>query len=117
MSSVKFASSLAAIGDYAFAGCTSITEINLNVSYWNGSNQYTMAYVDVGRYAFAYCSNLTTVTFKNNSGWGTLYDGAFAYCNKIATLAWKSSISSAYGPKTEGNPFIGWTADQKYTVS
>ena len=116
LTSVTFASSLAAIGDYAFAGCTSITTINLNVSLWNNSSTYRMAYIDVGRFAFADCTALTSVTFKNNSSWGTLYDGAFKNCTSIASLTWTSSISSLYGPKTEGDPFQGWTETQKHTV-
>ena len=117
LANITFASSLGMIGDYAFANCTSITSINLNVSLWTDSNVYRMLYINVGRYAFANCTALTSVTFKNNSAWGTLYDGAFANCTSIASLTWKSSIASSYGPKTEGNPFIGWTENQKYTVS
>ena len=116
LTSVKFGTYLATIGDYAFANCTSIATINLNVSLWTNSNMYRATYIDIGRFAFANCTALTTVTFKNNSAWGTLYDGAFENCTSIPSLTWDSSKYAQIGPMTEGDPFRGWTETQKYTV-
>ena len=55
---VAIPTSVTAIGNYAFYGCSNLTSVVI------GENVST-----IGAYAFGNCSNLTSVEFKNPEGW------------------------------------------------
>jgi len=90
--------SVTAIGDYAFAGCTGITSLNIPNSV-----------ISVGGYAFSVCSGITTVTVGNSARtWG---DYVFRYCYGLTTINWNvpDGVSFTWGGGTGllpyGNPF------------
>ena len=73
--------SVTSIGDYAFYGCTGLTELTL-------PNSVT----SIGTGAFAYCRGLTKLTLPNSvTSIGT---GAFAYCSGLTELTLPNSVTS-----------------------
>ena len=68
--------SVTSIGEYAFAGCSSLTSITIG-------NSVT----SIGNYAFSGCSSLTSITIGN--GVTSIGDWAFYNCYNIQTVFYK----------------------------
>lgn len=67
---------------YAFAGCASLTSIDLSNIYW------------IGTHAFDGCASLTTVTFGKYLS--VVGDYAFANCTALTTLDFSSNLKSTW---------------------
>ena len=96
--------SVTSIGDYAFYGCTGLTELTLPNSvtsigtgafaYCRGLTKLTLpnSVTSIGTGAFAYCRGLTKLTLPNSvTSIGT---GAFAYCSGLTELILPNSVTS-----------------------
>lgn len=76
-----------AIGNYAFAGCVSLSSVNFSEG--NPDANYTVSYFNIGNYAFYGCSSLTSIVFPDslrattNSG-GASSTTAYAAIGKYA---------------------------------
>lgn len=102
---IKFGknSRLSIIGDYAFAGCISLEEINLPMVSEIGAYTFTgctslkalkfgsgkffsAGLQKISRYTFAGCRNLSSVEFDNNSLLEVIEDRAFYGCSNLKKL-------------------------------
>lgn len=84
--------SVTAIGDYAFANCTSLHELNLH-------NQLT----SIGEWAFLNCSSLTSLRVP--ASLTHVGGSAFAACDQIATITVNSS-NPVYDSRDNCNAII-----------
>ncbi len=90
---------LTEIPDYAFAGCVSLTEIDLKSIQTVGDYAFLRnesltkadlsAATSLGEYAFLYCDTLADVTFGTEPV--TLGEGAFSYCPVLTAV--KNSVA------------------------
>ena len=90
-------SGIAAIGDYMFYACKSLTKVTVS----EGTTK-------IGSYVFSYCTNLSDIKIpKSMAEFGSF---TFSYCTSIKELVipvtMKFYIRNAYG----------WTADQKVVL-
>lgn len=74
---VKLPSGVTEIGDYAFNGCSKVTEIKLNRSIRK-----------IGKWAFAWCESLTTITIPQLTH--SIGDYAFKNCSLLTEVIFKS---------------------------
>ena len=77
---------ITSIGDYAFMGCTGMTELTLPSSI-----------TSIGNSAFCGCSGLTKLTLPNSLE--SIGDGAFAYCSGLAKITSLAEIPPVCGFK------------------
>jgi hypothetical protein len=79
--SVAIPDSITTIKDYAFYGCSNITDIIIpdSVTY-------------IGDYAFSGCSNLKSITIPNSVK--IIYDNAFSFCSSLKSVTIPDSITS-----------------------
>ena len=73
--------SVTSIGDYAFSGCSGLTELTLPSSV-----------TGIGDSAFAYCSGLTELTLPNSVT--SIGDNAFEACSGLTELTLPNSVTS-----------------------
>ena len=78
------------IGDRAFCGCKSLTNINI-------PNSVTT----IGDWAFGYCESLTNINIPNSVT--TIGNLAFAYCDSLYSITIPNSVVTIIG-----NPFKEW---------
>ena len=78
---VTIPSSVTAIGDHAFEGCSSVTSVTI-------PNSVT----SIGVCAFAYCSGLTAITIPN--GVTAIKTGTFESCNSLTSVTIPNSVTS-----------------------
>jgi len=102
---VKFGdnSRLSKIGNYAFAGCSSLEEINiapvteigsfafarccsLKTLSFAKSRYFSSGIEKLSRYVFAGCTNLSSVEFENNSLLEVIEDKAFFGCSSLKKI-------------------------------
>lgn len=102
---IKFGenSRLSKIGEYAFAGCSSLEEIKLPLITEIGSYTFAQCYSlkalqfgqshyfpsgleKLPRYAFAGCKNLSSVEFETNSLLDNIEDGVFFGCTNLKKI-------------------------------
>ena len=76
-------SKLESIGDYAFSGCSSLTNITI-------PNSVT----SIEKEAFSRCTGLQTVTFEPNSKLESIGEDAFFYCSSLKTITVPSSVTN-----------------------
>ena len=76
-------STVICIGDQAFEGCTTLTNVT-----------FPQGVTTIGNYSFAYCSNLTSVVFPPTS-LTNLGNYAFAYCTSLKSLDLPASLTTA----------------------
>jgi hypothetical protein len=69
------------IGNYAFAGCSSLTSITIPKSV-----------TSIGRDAFFYCTGLTSITIPNSVT--SIGNGAFAGCSSLTSITIPNSVTS-----------------------
>ena len=81
LTSVTISNSVTSIGGYAFYGCSSLTSVTI-------PNSVT----SIGGYAFSYCSSLTSVTIPNSVT--SIGDGAFADCSSLTSVTIPNSVTS-----------------------
>ncbi len=107
--SVSFVSTstVSAIGEYAFKGCTGLTSISLPTSLLT-IGQYAFEsctgltsislpskVTSVGNYAYSGCSNATSLTIGNNSGSSrTIGDYAFQNCSKVTSITIPTCVTA-----------------------
>ena len=82
--------SVTSIGDYAFYGCSSLTDINIPSSV-----------TSIGDWAFKNCSSLTAITLPE--GVTSIGDHAFQYCTKLTYIYCHAETV----PSTGANTFKG----------
>ena len=73
--------SVTSIVGYAFAGCTSLTNVTIPDSV-----------TSIGSHAFSYCKSLTSVTIPN--GVTSIHYGAFSNCKSLTSVAIPDSVTS-----------------------
>jgi hypothetical protein len=95
------------IGDDAFAGCTSLTNVtipnsvtsigNLAFYYCTGLFSVTIpnSVTHIGNSAFYICTGLTNVTIGNSVT--SIGDGAFAYCTNLTSVTIPDSVTNLGG--------------------
>lgn len=98
MSTVNLSGSVAAIDEYAFRGCKSITS-------FNGMDGVTQ----IGEYAFRSCSGLTSVDL--GSSLVSLGNGAFSLCSGLADISFPSTLKTI-GPSA----FSGCSSLESLTI-
>ena len=81
LTSFKAPSSVKSIGEYAFSGCSSLSNIS-NLS----------SVTSVGNYAFENCSSLPLVAIPSNVK--TIGDAAFVNCTGITSVSFSQSVTS-----------------------
>ena len=81
LTEIKLPSTLTSIGQYAFSGCSNLTKINIP------SNVTTL-----NNYAFYGCTALTTVTFDGKSSLNKLNDWVFSRCTSLTTITLPESV-------------------------
>ena len=107
--SVSFVSTstVSAIGEYAFKGCTGLTSISLPTSLLT-IGQYAFEsctgltsislpskVTSVGNYAYSGCSNATSLSLGSNSNSSrTIGDYAFQNCSKVTSITINACITS-----------------------
>jgi hypothetical protein len=98
------------IGDYAFSGCTSLTEVSLpaaqtigEVAFYDTSlTEVSLpAATDIGDWAFYECGSLTTVSLPAAT---TIGDWAFWHCTSLASVSLPAATSIG------GGTFYGCTS-------
>lgn len=80
-SAFEVASTVTAIGDYAFSYCTSLESITIPSSL-----------TSIGSNAFSYCTSLATVTIEN--GVSSIEDNAFRECTALESITIPESVTS-----------------------
>ncbi len=94
-----------AIGNAAYYGCTTLTNITIPSSVRS-----------IGQNAFGSCTNLVEVTVK--SGVTAIADGAFYQCTKLATISLPDSVTSIGNQSFDNTAYyndIGnWTGNLLY---
>ncbi len=94
MTDVVLGTGITAVPDYAFTGCITLANINLQGVQTIGSNAFLeteqlvsldlSAVTDIGEYAFLYSDGLTSVTL--NPQGTNLQEGAFSYCAALTAV-------------------------------
>lgn len=96
-------SGVANVGDSAFAGCDTLTEVNFPASVTNIGNsafgecdgltriELPSSVVQIGPYAFAYCDALSTVSLSE--GINTIEMYAFWHCPALTSISVPASVS------------------------
>lgn len=79
--SVVIGSSVTSVGDYAFGGCTSLSDITMPSSL-----------TSIGRGAFYYCPDLISITIPN--GVTSIGAGAFENCINLMSITIPDSVTS-----------------------
>ena len=99
-------SQLKTIGDYAFDGCSQLTDIELPnsvISIGNYSFNHTdsltkitisNSIISIGDYAFRYCKNLSEIIFEEGSQLETVGKYAFQDCTNLERIEIPSSTTS-----------------------
>ena len=83
LTNITIPSNVTSIGDYAFSGCSSLTSITIPDSV-----------TSIGEWAFHNCSQLQSVTFEPNSKLESIGDHAFGGCSSLITITIPSSVTS-----------------------
>lgn len=78
---VRILSGATSIGNYAFSGCTSLTDVTIPSSV-----------ISIGDYAFSGCSTLQTVTIQE--GVATIGNGAFSGCSALTSVFIPEGVTS-----------------------
>ena len=106
---VTIGDGITSIGDYAFRGCSGLTELTLPSSVWSignsafegcsGLTELTLSdsLESIDGLAFCGCSGLTELTLPNSVK--SIGDGAFAYCSGLAKIASLAGIPPMCGRK------------------
>ena len=114
-------SSVTAIGDYAFIGCTGLTSITIPSSvtsigegafaYCSGLTSITIpsSVTSIGKWAFAYCTGLTSITIPSSVT--TIGESAFNNCTGLTSVTIPSSVTTI-GSKA----FYGCTGITSVTI-
>ena len=94
METVHLGEKITVIPQYAFAGCISLTDINLGGVTEIGEYAFMecmalpkadlSAATTIGEYAFVYCKALESVVLNPNGC--TIGEGAYSYCEKLTTV-------------------------------
>ena len=103
--SVTIPNSVTSIGNYAFSGCSSLTNITFNainctnIGYDVFSDCTNFTSLTIGdsvqtipNRAFAYCSSLTSLTIGNSVT--AIGNSAFAYCSGLTRLSIPNSVTA-----------------------
>ena len=77
----KIPNSVTKIGEYAFGGCSGLTDINI-------PNSVTT----IGEYAFGDCSGLTAINIPNSVT--TIGNRAFSFCGRLTSINIGNSVTS-----------------------
>ena len=93
LTNINIPNSVTNIGNNAFAGCSSLTNINIPNSVTN-----------IGDSAFRWCESLTNINIPNSVT--NIGDGAFSGCSSLTKIKIPSSVVNM-----NGNPFFGWDGD------
>ncbi len=114
MTSIIIPSNVTNIGDYAFYGCTGLTEISFNATVMNNLNENNYVFYCAGRggagiavtiganvtripsYLFYPCSssyvpNVTSVVFENGSVCESIGNYAFAFAKSLKSVTFEGS--------------------------
>ena len=83
---VEFEDNVLSIGDYAFAGCSSLSNFVFTAAY------YDVSILSIGDYAFYECGSLSTFDFPDSIA--TIGDYAFYHCYSLQSLYFGDSLSS-----------------------
>ena len=78
---ITFDGNVTSIGDWAFADCTSLTNITI-------PNSVT----SIGDYAFANCTSLTSITIPSSVT--SIGDQAFIYCKSLTSITIPNNVTS-----------------------
>lgn len=81
LTEIKLPSTLTSIGYYAFSGCSNLQKVNIPAKVTTLNN-----------YAFQSCASLTTVNFDETSSLNKLNYHVFEYCTSLASITLPSSI-------------------------
>ena len=81
LTNINIPNSVTTIGDGAFGGCDSITNINI-------PNSVTM----IGEGAFGYCDSLSSINIPNSVT--TIGEGAFGYCDSLTDINIPNSVTT-----------------------
>ena len=102
--SIVMPDSVTSIGNYAFYGCSSLTNITIpdsitsigNNTFYNCSNLTSIAVPDgvisLGDHAFSRCSGLTAITIPNSVT--NIKDSAFSRCTSLTSITVSTSVTS-----------------------
>ncbi len=105
-SSFVIPSGVTAIGDYAFVGCTALTEVTIpdgvtsigNYAFWARSNLASIDVPDsvtvIGECAFQACDSLTSVGLTENSKLESIGNYAFRSCDVLTEINIPSGVTS-----------------------
>lgn len=104
---VNIPSTCVYVGDYAFSGCTGITDVVID-----GSSLNKAYYVDpLGSNVFSWCTGLERVTIKG-TGYYDLCENAFMGCTSLTSI----EIDKGAGIDTVSYGALGMTAISEITL-
>ncbi|MBQ9786125.1 MAG: leucine-rich repeat domain-containing protein, partial [Clostridia bacterium] len=85
LNSVTIPEGLTTVGNYAFSGCSALTSVN-----FNGTSSLTT----IGNYAFENCSALPSIDLSGKNSLTTIGTYAFKNCNKFTNITIPASVTS-----------------------
>ena len=108
ITSIEFPSTLETIGNFAFSGCSGLTEVVLSnctslTSIGNGvfgvcsgltSITLPSSLTSIGYSALAQCSRLTEVDLSNCTSLTSIENGTFIFCSGLTSITLPSSLTS-----------------------
>ena len=108
ITSIEFPSTLETIGNFAFSGCSGLTEVVLSnctslTSIGNGvfgvcsgltSITLPSSLTSIGYSAFAQCSRLTEVDLSNCTSLTSIENGTFIFCSGLTSITLPSSLEA-----------------------